>query len=103
MKIWCTKWALTKGVEEFENAEVCENVSTDMVSVKTQSGYPLHLHGEGKDWHRDELSANRRLAVMLEKKIKSLRTSMKKMEGLRNIVNLKIEMLEKRQNAKQKI
>ena len=72
MKIFCTKYALTKGVEE-EDAKDCGN---DMVQVG--GPYPIYLHGEGKEWHHTLEGAKLRAEEMRLNKIKSLKKSLDK-------------------------
>jgi len=78
MKVWITKYALTSGIVEME-AERCGSTEK-MIAVKGES-YPQYFHGQ--DWHENKESALLRAEVMRQKKIASLKKSMKAMEALR--------------------
>lgn len=77
MKVWCTKWALTEGILELEVKE-CGGVPGMVEIIPTpeqkNNGFTFHsyLHGEGKDWHREELPALNRTIEMADKKVKAL-------------------------------
>jgi uncharacterized protein involved in outer membrane biogenesis len=81
MKVWITKYALTNGIEQYDGAEVNVEINVNMITIKTDR-YPLHFHGEGKDWHRTEASARARAEVMRKAKIASLRKQIAKLEKL---------------------
>lgn len=76
MKIFCTKYVLTKGIEELD----VEECGSDM--VKTKGKWPVYLHGEGKGWHRTKASAVTRAEEMRKKKIASLNKSLTKLNGM---------------------
>ena len=78
MKIWNTKYALTKGILEHDVQER----SDGMVRIHTDYSY-TYLHGEGKDWHRTFESAQKRAEAMRVAKIASLRKSIKQLEAMR--------------------
>lgn len=69
MKIYCTKYALTDGVIIYD-ADIKED--TEMAVVRKGMGYPLYLHGEGRDWHRTEEAAKDRANAMRDRKLKSI-------------------------------
>jgi hypothetical protein len=77
MKIFCTKYALTKGIEELQ-AEKCGN---NMVRVEAEWSY--YLHGEGKEWHSTLESAIKKAEEMKLKRIASLKKSLNKLECMR--------------------
>ncbi len=77
MKVWVTKYALTKGIEEKE-VKVSES-SPSMVSV----GWFETYHGEGKDWHHTRESAVARAENMRQDRLKSLRKSILELEAKR--------------------
>ena len=81
MKIWSTKYALTKGILEHD-AQEC---SDGMVRILAEhSLHPVaYLHGEGKDWHRTFESAQQRAEDMRVAKVASLRKSIKQLEAMR--------------------
>lgn len=76
MKVYISKYALTTGIIEIE-AEICENVSTDMIKdINRKSDY---YHGEGKQWHKSKEAAIKKAELMKDKKIAALR---KQLESL---------------------
>jgi len=76
MKVFITKYALTKGILEFEVTE-----KDDMVSV---GGNFLHnFHGEGKEWHRSINEARIRAEQMRLNKISQLKKQIQKLEKLK--------------------
>lgn len=86
MKIWCTKWALTKGILEFEVKE-CGGEFPGMVEViptqeQKANGWTFHsyLHGEGKDWHRTEAAAVEKAIHMADARCISLGKARRKAE-----------------------
>lgn len=82
MKVWITKYALTKGIFLVE-AERCPDINNDMVSQtvpKPEYG-AICYHGEGRDWHTTFDSAVKRAETMREKKIKSLRKSISQLQA----------------------
>ena len=74
MKIWCTKWALTKGILEMD-AEDCGN---GMVRIKVQSGGSIYFHS--KEWHITEQDAIEHALVMVDKKFEALKRQSKNIE-----------------------
>ncbi len=78
MKVWITKYALTKGTFETE-AEICPN-SPDMIEDKNKRYY--YYHGEGKHWHKTKESALIRASQMKLAKISSLEKQLKKLNKL---------------------
>lgn len=79
MKVWITKYALTKGIIETE----AKLTSKDSVSV-TEFDPRLEMHWFYKgDWHKDKESAIKRAEEMRKKKIESLKKQIKKLEKMR--------------------
>ena len=79
MKVWITKYALTKGVIETDG----ELTSSDSVSVLNRDlSLPTHWFYKG-DWHSDEQSAIKKAEEMRQKKIESLKKQIKKLEEMR--------------------
>lgn len=78
MKVWITKYALTKGILEKE----CEDCRDDTVR-ETENSFPVYYHGEGKEWHRTKESAIKRAEEMRQKKITRLKKQIEKLEGMR--------------------
>lgn len=77
MKVYVTKYALTKGIEE---VEVEETHTPTMVATK--GPYSQCFHGEGKDWHRQKWQAVARANQMRNKKIESLKKLIVKLEKM---------------------
>lgn len=65
-EVWVTKYALTKGIERYENVRHCTNISADMIAV----GRSMTFHGN--EWHRSEEAAKARAREMAKKKIASI-------------------------------
>lgn len=74
MKIWNTKYALTRGIVEQEAIQV------SMTTVK--NGVVSYLHGEGKEWHRTQESAVIRAEEMRTKKIAQIKRKIAKLEAM---------------------
>ena len=79
MKVWITKYALSRGVYE---AEVEETNQTGMVVHRQEGLYPAYYQGEGTDWHRTEEAAKTRASAMAKAKIASLKKQISKLEKL---------------------
>ena len=80
MKVWITKYALTHKIEEKE-AERCSDINNDMIEI-LNSRYEYY-HDEGKDWHTDKESAIKKAEEMKQKKIKSLKRQIEKLENMK--------------------
>lgn len=79
MKVWITKYALTKGIIESE----AKLTSKDSVSVmEFDPNLPMHWFYKG-DWHRTKEEAVKRAEEMRKKKIESLKKQIKKLEEMR--------------------
>ena len=79
IKAWVTKYALTEGIEVVD-AEVCHDVSSQMISYGDK-GYGAQF-AHGKDWHRTPEAALTRAEEMRKAKIASLRKSIEKLERM---------------------
>ena len=75
MKVYVTKFALTKGITEAEG-EICKDISDKMFKVKTE--YPTYYHN--KEWHVTLDDAIRHADKMRKKKVASLKKQIKKYE-----------------------
>lgn len=75
MKIFNSKYALTKGLIEQE----AELVGDSMVRIISGD----YLHGDGKEWHRTREEAVARAEVMRARKIDSLKKHIKRMEAMK--------------------
>lgn len=78
MKVWITKYALTKGVFEMD----VERQSEDGKSVYGKA-WDQCYHGQGAEWHGSKGSAIARAEEMRKKKIASLEKQIKKLEKIR--------------------
>lgn len=79
MKVWITKYALTKGIIEADGGLT----SSESVSILNR-GLPLPTHWFYKgDWHSDKKSAIKKAEEMRQKKIESLKKQIEKLEGMR--------------------
>lgn len=81
MKVWITKYALTKGIEEKEAVE-CPGFE-GMIRVNGCSVFASNYHGEGDEWHRNHDLALKQAEEMRQKKIASLKKQIEKLEKLR--------------------
>lgn len=81
MKVWITKHALSKGIEE---REAQESISQDpnIITAKVD-GYIQYFHGRGNDWHLSEKDAKFKAEEMRKKKIESLQKQISKLEKMR--------------------
>ena len=79
MKVWITKYALTKGIIEADG----ELTSSESVSILNRGlSLPTHWLYKG-DWHSDKQSAIKKAEEMCQKKIESLKRQIKKLEEMR--------------------
>jgi hypothetical protein len=76
MKIWNTKYCLTKGMIEHNISAI--NITDNLVKV----GPYEYLHGEEKDWHRTKEAAQFRANEVRIKKLQSLDKQIKKIGAL---------------------
>ena len=81
-KVYVTKYALSDGIQEYEDWVVCGDISNDMIQVKS-GGSILRFHGEGRDWHRTREGAVKRAEEMRLAKIASLRKQAERLEKKR--------------------
>lgn len=80
VKIWVTKYALTKGIFETK-AEVDPVEYPGMATIRHGNSWPEHYHG--RDWHLDRLSALQQAERMRQAKIRSLRVQLAKYEAMK--------------------
>ncbi len=78
MKVWITKYALTKGILE-EEGEVSKN-NADYLMVKD---YCQDFYEEGNEWHKTRESAIKKSEEMRLKKIESLKKQIEKLEKMK--------------------
>jgi len=82
MKVWITKSALTNGIQEVDDAEICEGSSTNMIRVPSLGCHP-YFHGKGREWHDSKESALKKAEEMRKAKIESLFKQIYKLEGMK--------------------
>lgn len=78
MKVWITKYALTKGIYSID-ADSCENIDVNMIRDRFAS-FPTYYHKP--DWHEKLVDAIDHGEQMRAKKIKSLQNKIKKLETM---------------------
>ena len=82
MKVWITKYALTKGIIEAE-AEVCIDADKTGNMIECRSaGREYCIHGEGRNWHKSKEGAVKKAEAMRKKKIETLKKEIEKLENL---------------------
>ncbi len=82
MKVWITKYALTKGIMEEDAAEISSN-SPRICSVEYDHGnYSTKGYYHGDDWHTTKDAALNRAEQMRLAKIASLKKSISNLEKL---------------------
>lgn len=77
MKVYITKYALTKGILEKESRQCGDGM------IATRERFSAYFHGEGKDWHRTKENAIKRAEEMRMKKIESLKKQIEKLERMK--------------------
>ena len=83
MKVWITKYALSKGIFEVEVEEPDPRYPHMVVHCTgTHGAWRNYYHGEGRDWHRSKEAAVQRARKMATAKIKAVETSLKKLRAL---------------------
>lgn len=79
MKVWITKYALTRGIIEADG----ELTSSDSVIILNRGlSLPTYWFYKG-DWHSNKQSAIKKAEEMRQKKIESLKKQIKKLEEMR--------------------
>jgi hypothetical protein len=78
MKVFITKYALTKGILEFDDAEICNSSGMIKISELGGNGYFFD-----KEWHRDKESAIAKAEEMRLKSIKSHEKAILKLQKMR--------------------
>lgn len=77
MRVWISKYALTKGLYETEG--VISTTSSSMIK-EVDVDYPDFFHGN--EWHENKKEAIARAEEMRTKKIASLNKKLKKLEDM---------------------
>ena len=82
MKVWITKYALSKtGIFEIENASICEGLYGKGM-IRDADVKFAYYHDEGKEWHRSYEAACVRAEQMRKAKIATLRKQIARLEAL---------------------
>jgi hypothetical protein len=79
MKVWITKYALTKGIIEVDDPKNCNN---DLIKCLVL-GSLIYFIGEGKEWHKTK---ERAIAKAEEMRVKAIAAHLKgiaKLEKMR--------------------
>jgi hypothetical protein len=85
MRIWVTKYALTKGIKVYDNATIDEDNPQHVTAPSNEWGAlnrEVSYRGEGSNWHRSEGSALERAEDMRQSKIKALKKQAAKLEKM---------------------
>ena len=77
IKVYITKYALTKGIIETEDVEICHNISENRIRSKKYGCF------YGNDWQTTKEGAILRAEQMKEKKIQSFERQLEKLKGLK--------------------
>ena len=77
MKVYITKYALSTGIIETDDAEICSNISEDMISSKKYGTF------HGNDWHKKKEDAVLRAEVMRINKNESLKKQIEKFDKIK--------------------
>jgi hypothetical protein len=84
MKVWITKYALTKGILEAEAIEELSDRPAGVNTIEAYGGNGRELfYGEGKEWHESKESAIAKAEEMRVKAIANHRKSIAKLEKTR--------------------
>jgi hypothetical protein len=82
MKAFITKYALTQGILEVNDAQICVNISDQMISVPSLGPFST-FHGEGREWHRTKETAIARAAALRDRKITALKKKIEELQRLK--------------------
>ena len=82
MKIWITKYALTQGIIEKDNAEICTEIDPHMVSVPWENCLNGKCTFHKGDWFTDHVDAVLEATRLKYNRIKSLKKQIAKLEKL---------------------
>ena len=81
-QVWITKYALTQGIFSAGVIKVAANGNTVTVRINDQ-GLNKHFHYHGKEWHRSFKAAVLQAEDMVDRKIKSLKKQITRLENLK--------------------
>jgi len=80
MQVWIVKYAMTQGIYEAE-AEVCSEIDENMITVASDNGGYVSYFHKG-DWFESKALAIVAANAMRDRKIKSLKKKIAKIEQL---------------------
>jgi hypothetical protein len=78
MKVWISKFALSKGIFQME-----VNHTSDDGDVVHGEHFNECFYGEGKQWHKTEEEAKARAEELRKKKIANLKNQIQKLEEMK--------------------
>ncbi len=80
--VWISKYALTQGIEHYEGVSCDPNDSMLVIRAKwSDCSLSFDMYYHKPEWHLTEEDARKQVAILLEKKLKSLRKQLKRYEG----------------------
>lgn len=83
MKVFITKRVFTEGIVEVDSAiESSVNRGMIIVSPRGSLSFETYFHGQGREWHRDRVSAIRRAKELQAAKIKALEKQLQKIKNI---------------------
>lgn len=80
MKIWITKFVLTEGIIEADGE--ISSINKRIIKVWRNGGYMGLFHGEGREWHTTQKSAQEKAESMRWAKIVSLQKQIARLKEL---------------------
>lgn len=83
MKVWITKYALTKGILLKEAEDFCLSIDpTGNMIHMWEDGCSHYYHGKGDEWHDNRQSAIAKAEEMRKKKITNLHKQIEKLQNM---------------------
>ena len=83
MKVWITKYALSRGIFEFDVDEP-DPEYPNTILLRFVLGHQ-YCHGEGRDWHRTRKAAIQRAKAMAKAQLKVMEKKALQMQRLADI------------------
>ena len=82
MKVWITKYALTEGIIEKDDAEICANINPQMISVSWTNGLNGRNNFYKGQWFENKEDAILEALRLKRDRIQSLEKQIKKLKNL---------------------
>lgn len=82
MKVFITKYAMTKGILEMDGERCTSSGLPSMIEVAPKNSIPQYYYVEGGDWHQSRESAVKRANEMQSAKLKSIDKQRKRIAAL---------------------